>query len=314
MIRKVLVFALLVVCSTTGAKAQLCIPDTVYNINLDNTTLTWDPSTNCNTTHYIVNIHNNGMLEYIYQVDNASLDVSFLSFCRTLTFTVTAIAEHILGAESQYEATIALPTGTDITVFNFTGDQIDRDVLFQWQVDDDYRYCAESFKVRIWKEQEAAPQEFETSQNGYYLTDVSQCMYYDVEISVVHLTMEHPVAKFNYTVPPIPNNPKLVAVTQGVHTISTTWSLESYAINKCTVTALFLNGTQLVATIPISDVPERPDIVVSIPGLRADSMYFFNVSVKNEAGISDAFQMAVQTLPIDPSLKLDSEEDHFDSS
>lgn len=34
-------------------------------------------------------------------------------------------------------------------------------------------------------------------------------------------------------------------------------------------------------------------------------MYYFNVSVLNEAGVSRAFQMAVQTLPIDPSFKID---------
>lgn len=107
------------------------------------------------------------------------------------------------------------------------------------------------------------------------------------------------------------NSPTLVAIRQDVSTINTTWALESYAINKCSVTTLYVNGTHFNRTIPIEDVPERPTIDVSISGLRAGSMYYFDVSVLNAAGLSRPFRMAAQTLPINPSLNLHLEEYNY---
>lgn len=292
-------YAFLVACCAIGVKAQQCIPDPVDNVKLTNTTLSWESSVNCPITHYIVNIHSNGVLEYVYQVDNATLNVSFLSLCRTYTFVVTAIADHIIGAETQYNAVIPLPANAKITVNNFTGDQIDRDVLFQWHVLPEYAYCAEDYKLLLWEGDSAAPQTINTNQNGYFVKNVSQCMEFRLEISVDYLGEQYPVAQFNYTVPPATNPPTLLSLIQDALTINTTWALESYAINQCAVTAIHLAGPHINITVPIHDTPQRPSIEVSVPGLRANSMYYLNVTVQNVAGISRPFQLAVQTLPVE---------------
>lgn len=85
---------------------------------------------------------------------------------------------------------------------NFTGDQIDRDVLFQWYIDEEYLYCVDVYTVLLWREDVTEPEKIITTQSAYYLIGVSQCMQFSLEISVQHLTIEHTVSKFNYTVPP----------------------------------------------------------------------------------------------------------------
>ncbi|KAJ8925181.1 hypothetical protein NQ315_001366 [Exocentrus adspersus] len=302
MVYKAAVFAYLLACCTIAAKAQQCIPDPVYDIILTDTTLKWAESTNCNTTHYIVNIRSNGVLEYVYQANDTTLEVSFLSYCRTYTFHVTAIADHIISDETLSTETIGLPAGTNITVSNFTGNQIDQDVLLQWHVDPQYIYCAANYKVLLWAEDAAVPEEINTNQNGYFIINVAQCMNFDVEISVQYLGNEHPVVRFNYTVPEKTNPPTLVEVRQNAISINTTWALQAYSLNRCQVNALHVNGTHFNITIPIMDSPQRPAIELSVPGLRASSMYFFNVTVENVAGISKPFQVAVQTAPIEPEL------------
>lgn len=95
------------------------------------------------------------------------------------------------------------------------------------------------------------------------------------------------------------NTPSLLELRQDAATINTTWSLEKYSVNRCPVTALYVNGTHFNQTYEIEDSPERPDVQVSITGLRAESMYYFNVSTQNSAGISKAFQISAQTRPIE---------------
>lgn len=302
MLGRTCIFIVVLACfGILGAWAQLCIPDPVETITLENSTLSWSASNNCPDTQYIIVIRSSGIIVYEYTVDSLSLNVSFLQLCRRYSFTVTSTADHILGLDSTLDSGIALPEDTDIVVQNFTGVQLDDDVLIQWLVDDEYSNCIAYYNVRILNEDSETADSMYIGQNGYLLEHVAQCMNYQIDITAHYSSRNGTTAQFNYTVPEKTNTPTLVQIRQNSEQINTTWSLEKYSLNRCNVTALYVNGTHFNQTIEIVDSPDRPDVQVSITGLRADSMYYFNVSTENNAGISQAYKMAVQTLPIDPT-------------
>ncbi|XP_018570572.1 uncharacterized protein LOC108910456 [Anoplophora glabripennis] len=303
MLCKICIFTILLATfGTWGTWAQLCIPEPVETIELNASTLSWSSSDNCEGTQYMIIIRSAGIIEYEYTVDSLSLDVSFLKLCRRYSFTVTPSADHILGLETSLDSGIALPEDTDIVVQNFTGVQIGEDVLIQWYVDENFTNCITYYHVLSWHEDTDTPDSLYIGQNGYLVEHVAQCMNYRFDITVHYNSVNGTTAQFNYTVPEKTNTPTLVELRQGSSQINTTWSLEKYSLNRCNITALYVNGTHFNQTYEIVDAPERPDVLVSITSLRADTMYYFNVSTENTAGVSPAFLIAVQTLEIDPSV------------
>lgn len=231
-----------------------------------------------------------------------------------------------------YDYTLLHFPDTDIIVENITSTQIGNSVLFQWAVLSKYRFCIDHYKLLLWDEDNADPQEIDTHETNHFFSDVPYCMTYRLDISVVEGSREHPISQYNYTVPSASkfhvisslhrkfysifsaNNLYLQTVAQGTTTINTTWAVDEYSVNRCEVRALHISGTGLNLTIPLVDSPERPVIDINIGGLQANSMYYFNFTVQNVAGVSRPFQLAVQTLPIESGLDLDFEIlDSFDS-
>ncbi|XP_018570558.1 uncharacterized protein LOC108910444 [Anoplophora glabripennis] len=300
MLCKICVFTVFLV--TLGTWAQNCIPEPVETIELNVSTLSWSSSDNCEDTHYRIVIRSSGIL-YAHTVSSLSLDVSFLQLCADYSFTITPTANHLLGVETTLLSEIDLPEGTDIVVQNFTGVQIGEGVLIQWHIDENFTSCVEHYHVLSWHEDSDTPDSFNIGQNGYLVKDVAHCMNYRFDVTAHYKSVNGTTAQFNYTVPAKTNKPTLVELRQGSFEINTTWSLEKYSLNRCNVTALYVNGTHFNQTYEIMDAPERPDVLVSITSLRADTMYYFNVSTENTAGVSPAFLIAVQTLEIDPAVE-----------
>ncbi|XP_018570571.1 uncharacterized protein LOC108910455 [Anoplophora glabripennis] len=303
------VFVCLLVYRLIGAKAQQCVPDPIFNIYLEDTTLSWQNISNCEGISYVTIIHsrNAGEIEYVYQGEDTTIDVSFLPYCRSYIFTVCAYSsvENLAGPFTQIGAYVPLPEGSSIGITNISGSQIGNNILIEWQVLREYLHCLDHYRILLWDEDSSEPKEITTRMNGYYITNAPFCMTYRVDMSVVYGGTENPVSTFNYTVPSATNNLSLLSVTQSATTINITWGLEIYSVNRCTVTSLTIVGTVINLTIPIQDSPERPPISVNLSGLKANSMYYFNVTVENEAGTSRPFQLAVQTLPIGYELDFD---------
>ncbi|KAJ8925203.1 hypothetical protein NQ315_001389 [Exocentrus adspersus] len=288
---------LVLCCWCVGTADYICTPNPVGGLELtSDRVLHWDASTNCPNAIYRVQIAWSGQTMYEEVVPALVFDVDFLVYCRTYTFTVFAVANHSLGQTNSVTAFIPIPVGSDVNVTRLTSALINDSVLIEWQVGMKYPLCVEYYHLVIHDDDET--QHLQVTERGYLLKHVAKCTNYRFEITSSYNGMNGTTIELNYTVPAATNTPSLVEVRKSSVSINTTWSLEKYQQNRCEVTALYVNGTRFSVIYPIDDVPGRPDIQVTLVGLRADSMYYFNVSVENNAGISPAFQIAVQTLPV----------------
>lgn len=84
---------------------------------------------------------------------------------------------------------------------NFTGAQIEDDVLLQWQVDDDYSSCISFYNILIWNEDQETPRSLYMGENGYFLEHVAQCMNYRFQITAYYNDRNGTATQFEYTVP-----------------------------------------------------------------------------------------------------------------
>ncbi|KAJ8925206.1 hypothetical protein NQ315_001392 [Exocentrus adspersus] len=293
-------FALLSFGIAASFAQTICIPDPVGEIDLNAAgVLTWSASENCPETTYRVLIGVDGSRLFENIIRQPLLEVSSLPYCRYYNYSVTAISDHVLGMENYLVTPYELPGGTDIPIRNFRAAPVEDDLIIEWQTDHRFSYCISFYHLLIYDDQAEQPQSLTVTRPGYFKENVASCTNYRFEITSYYLTTNSTTQAFNFTVPEATNIPSLVEVRQDATTINTTWSLEKYHQNRCEVTALYVNGDRFNATYPIEDTRERPNVQVSISGLRANSMYYFNVSVENSAGVSEAVQLAVQTLPID---------------
>ncbi|KAJ8925202.1 hypothetical protein NQ315_001388 [Exocentrus adspersus] len=297
---KLLRLVLLLFCSLAVAQ-EACIPNPAGGVILSaDRWLHWDPSENCPNTVYRVQVFFT-MDKPTYSTVTAQLSWSmdFLLYCRVYNFTVTSLANNILGTENFVWETLHIPEGTDVVINGLTGALIDDSVLVEWRIGWKYPYCVEHFHFFIYDDEVETPQYLQVIQPGYLLEHVARCTNYRFEVASSYGMMNGTTSTINYTVPALSNRPTLVEVRQNAVSINTTWSLEKYNVNRCRVTALYVTGTRFNATYPIEDTPERPNVQVSITGLIPDSMYSFSVSIENSAGLSTPYHMAVQTLPLE---------------
>ncbi|KAJ8925204.1 hypothetical protein NQ315_001390 [Exocentrus adspersus] len=296
-------------CWYLVAAQEICVPNPVGGVELASSgVLRWDASTNCPNTIYRVQIDLSGQKLYEIVVAALNYNVAFLLYCQTYTFFVIPIASNVIGAENYVTAVIPIPEGANIAINGLRGAQIDDDVLIQWQVGSQYPHCVDYFNLFIYDDDDdeaEVPKHLQVTQPGYLLQRVAKCSKYRFEVSSSYGGVNGTTERIEYSIPPAVNTPSLGEVRQNAISINTTWNLEKYHVNRCRVTSLLVTGTRFNATYPIEDTPERPNVQVSITGLRADSMYYFSVSTENSAGLSAPYQMAVQTLPIQSSPGVD---------
>ncbi|KAJ8925205.1 hypothetical protein NQ315_001391 [Exocentrus adspersus] len=283
---------------------ETCIPNPVGEIELlADKQLQWAPSQNCPNTSYRIRITTQNAREFQTTVPGLNFTVSFMMYCQSYTFRIAPIANNVLGEENYISADLPLPGSVDVAIQGLRGSLIADDVLIEWRIDSTYTNCVDYYHLFIYDDdREEVPEYLQVTRPGYLLQYVPSCANYRFEVASHYEQFNGTTEKTNYTVPAATNKPSLVYVSQSATTINTTWSLEKYDLNRCEIIALHIKGgTRFNVTYPIKDTEERQNVQVSVGGLRANSMYYFNVSVENSAGVSEAYQMAVQTLPVEPS-------------
>ncbi|KAJ8931107.1 hypothetical protein NQ314_016021 [Rhamnusium bicolor] len=282
------------------AQAQICIPDNVKNVTLDlNYTLYWEPSINCVQTEYIIYIRTEDNLHYIYSTQETYLNVSFLPACEMFQFEVRAHSQNQISDSVFLEDYIPAPSGANLTINYFTATQQNESLYLEWEVDEKFAHCARTFRIVI-RDEWYVPRDVYTQNNSIVIDNLIPCGDYQFGVMAIYnIVSEGPIALVNYKYPPANLSiPVLISVRPNATYVDLSWSLPLYSVNRCPIISFVIDGSPYITqTFPVQDSPARPPVTTSVGPFRPDTMYPLRAYVVNSAGSSNAFPIAVQTLP-----------------
>ncbi|KAJ8934691.1 hypothetical protein NQ314_013227 [Rhamnusium bicolor] len=283
-----------------GASAQLCIPNPVANLTLDvNYTLYWQPSTNCPETLYLIYIHIEDDLQFIYNTEQPYLDVDFLPACERFYFEVRAFSNSELSDGVRLGAYIPAPSDADLRISWADVSTQEGSTFLRWQVTEKYAHCARSFRVVIY-DSDNLPRDVYTERNFLFINNLVPCGQYQFSVRAIYnLATEGPIHFISYSIPGANSSlPVLERVNTTATSVSLSWTLPSYSENRCRITSVVIDALPFLHDIfPVVDSPERPLFVTTLSPLEPDSFYVLRVTVVNTEGTSDTFPIGVQTLP-----------------
>ncbi|KAJ8925222.1 hypothetical protein NQ315_001408 [Exocentrus adspersus] len=290
-----------------GPRVEACVADSVLNLRIHTDgNLTWsvNPNEPCVIEHFQIDAEGDWEDDYRSTTRNHWMDLSFLKTCEQWRFTVTPVSGGELGHASRIIDWIPLPPTADLTLDYFNATSLRKNwVLLRWDLRNrTHGDCTLQYRVAITDRQTSRIRDFYEMGRSAYLDFLSPCVPYHLSIRAVNTAiggLEGPEMTANVEIPAYPEDPpELRNIQIGTTTISMSWRLENYLLNRCPIENLYVDGgSDFNLTIPILDPAGRPPVHVNIDGLRRNTVYQFKVYVENSGGLSTEVPMAVQTLP-----------------
>ncbi|KAJ8948727.1 hypothetical protein NQ318_017895, partial [Aromia moschata] len=289
--------------SVSPVNGQLpCAPLGVLNLSISmDAVVTWDPNPaeECGVSYHLVYVDSDTGREYTYWVAGTSLNISFLPVCDNYVFTVVPIStENVEGEEVSLATKIPLPANANLTVALLMVSQDGDDVTIQWIMDDAWIKCADRFRVIINDEEIDHIQDIYTFDTSIVIPDLAPCTTYEFGVvAIYNWVIEGPVTVVRRTIPEgVQSPPTLIGVELAPRNVTLLWLLQSYASNKCPVSAAFVDiANNYNTTVSILDQTSRQPIRITLSDLVPNSLYIVNTTVINSAGSSRAVPIAIQT-------------------
>ncbi|KAJ8948725.1 hypothetical protein NQ318_017893 [Aromia moschata] len=279
-----------------------CVPVGVVNLTMNlNSVVTWDPNPeeNCTVSYHLVYVDSDTGTEYIYAVSGTSLNVGFLPVCDSYVFRVIPISnQNVEGEETTLATKIPLPEDANLTVALIMVSQDGDDVAIQWIMDDAWTKCADRFRVIINDAEIDHIQDIYTFDTSIVIPDLAPCTTYEFGVvAIYNWVIEGPVTVVSRTIPEgVQSPPTLIGVELAPRNVTLLWLLQSYASNKCPVSAAFVDiANNYNTTVSILDQTSRQPISITLSDLVPNSLYIVNTTVINSAGSSRAVPIAIQT-------------------
>ncbi|KAJ8925180.1 hypothetical protein NQ315_001365 [Exocentrus adspersus] len=314
MVHRAFLVVLVVFCAV--ANGQNCVPRSVSDMHLSqNGTLSWSvsPQETCTISHFTVNLRRSGADEQEFTTNATSVDVSnHIPFCQFWQFRVTAVSvDSTAGSTHLLLAKRVLPDVSLIatTYLNITSGE--GHLLLAWDTnDDEYRSCADSFRVTVYDEDNGILSDHYRTERYLSLDYLSYCVTYQFEVRAINNDFPSEEGPSRLQVFEMPRAvqlaPRLRSVSTGATWANTTWILENIDQNGCPIRMLYVDGGNYFnISLPIVDEPtlgsvERDPVELNLQSLKPSSMYLLKVSVENSAGASIPAVVGVQTTDLAP--------------
>ncbi|KAJ8925223.1 hypothetical protein NQ315_001409 [Exocentrus adspersus] len=298
-------FLVFVAVLGSAPRAEACVANAVLNLRIHvggNLTWTVNPNEPCTIDYFKVEAQGDRQDDYVVNVRDHYVDLSFLKTCEQWKFHVTPVSEGVLGHETRIIDWIPIPSNADLTLeyFNVTVRK-KNDVLLKWDLrNHTHGDCTLEYRVAIVDRDTSKTRDVYLTGKSAHIDFLSPCVPYRLTMRAVNTAIggiEGPLAVRNLEIPAYPEDPpELRNIQIYANRISMSWRLENYLLNRCPIINFYVDGGNAFnISVPVMDPEGRPPVHVNVTGLQPSTIYSFKVYVENSAGVSTAVPMAVQT-------------------
>ncbi|KAH1008584.1 hypothetical protein HUJ05_009128 [Dendroctonus ponderosae] len=287
----------------------------VSNVVLSsNYSLSWSEASNphnCTISNYVVEVLDDEDSATIFQVQTVKnilhYNFNFLDMCKSYSFNVHALtSDFVLGPADSYSATTEPLDSANLTLAYVELDETEGsdDVMeVSWDLaSDEASRCVTSYRVSYWDERNK-PQEQFVSAKSFAFEEEAACRNYSLQVSAIigNPDIEGPaltaVFPGHSKVPDVPTSANVSPTSNSATMI---WKLEAYEKNLCTMLALNVRtlgapNDETNLRILVTDNLLRPDVIVTLTGLSANTVYTSYVNAENIAGTSKDVTVMFQT-------------------
>uniref|UniRef100_A0AAR5PZ60 Fibronectin type-III domain-containing protein n=1 Tax=Dendroctonus ponderosae TaxID=77166 RepID=A0AAR5PZ60_DENPD len=305
----------LLVAIFLASSNAVCIPGQVSNVVLSsNYSLSWSEASNphnCTISNYVVEVLDDEDSATIFQVQTVKnilhYNFNFLDMCKSYSFNVHALtSDFVLGPADSYSATTEPLDSANLTLAYVELDETEGsdDVMeVSWDLaSDEASRCVTSYRVSYWDERNK-PQEQFVSAKSFAFEEEAACRNYSLQVSAIigNPDIEGPaltaVFPGHSKVPDVPTSANVSPTSNSATMI---WKLEAYEKNLCTMLALNVRtlgapNDETNLRILVTDNLLRPDVIVTLTRLSANTVYTSYVNAENIAGTSKDVTVMFQT-------------------
>ncbi|XP_023310061.1 uncharacterized protein LOC111691454 [Anoplophora glabripennis] len=187
---------------------------------------------------------------------------------------------------------------TDLNVSNVRFTFLDQGVVVRWSLRTPTN-CSIEYHLVVQDSDLGVIRDEYLEEESVQLDAMSACTGYNVTLRAVNKAIPSPEGPFLTTSIQFHSRAQIAPILKSLDvettSIKTTWLLEGEG-NRCPLRNFYVNGGNFNFSIPLEDLADRSVVPVEIKSLQPNTMYYFQVSVENSAGLSPPTPVAVQTL------------------
>ncbi|KAJ8948730.1 hypothetical protein NQ318_017898 [Aromia moschata] len=300
-------FSLVVVTFIVGGigltTQEPCEPGYVTDLEVnDNFTVSWKTpdDENCQIDHYFVYMSFlNGSIQHTYSVITEYIHFTHLRSCEAYSIRVHQVSsDNIIGLGLGILLVAPPPEEANLGLNFVNVTQVGANVRLDWSLDDEWRTCANRYRVVVVNEDSNDAMDIYTQATSLILNHLVPCGHYTLTVvALFTVFQEGPITAVRHTaIDRITTAPAVAGITVEQTSVTIEWVLEEYSSNRCPINSIVIDGSpSFNLTYPVEDQVNRTPLPLTISNLNTNSMYYLRVRADNSAGPSSPTLLAVQT-------------------